>query len=141
MNKVYFVYDGFRFNVNLMREDFIKLIELNKYKWYSEGDKIIINHYTNVYLPNVQSLPENVIFKNGADVYLNNLESISDGIQFINRNVNIPNIGVHQFREGVFMNYGSVYTNSFSNINWDCDIPYVRKGTVLNLMIKRGIIK
>jgi hypothetical protein len=87
----------------------------------------------------VRTLPDNVVFQNNGSVYLNDLESISPGTEFRNKgSVNL--MLIKEFPEGVFGNTGSLWTKGFNNIHWGCDVPGIRKGEILNVMIKRGII-
>ena len=125
----------------MKREGFLKLLDGHGYKYEVEGDKIIITHYTNIGFEKVRTLPDNVVFLNSGNVYLNDLESISSGVQFRNRgSVNLMQIKIDDLRPGVFMNGGSLWTEEFNNIHWQCDILDIRKGKLLNVMIKRGII-
>ena len=123
-------------------QGFIKLLEKKGYKYMLVEDKIIITHYTNVYLEKVRTLPENVIFDNESDVYLNDLESISPGVQFINSgDVVMKLIKIDDLRPGVFMNTGCLWTEEFNNIHWQCNILGIRKGVLLDLMIKKGLFE
>lgn len=142
MNSNYFQYDGVTFSRDMKSQGFIKLLEKKGYKYMLVEDKIIITHYTNVYLEKVRTLPENVIFDNESDAYLNDLESISPGVQFINNgSVNLKLIKIEDLRPGVFMNTRSLWTEWFNNIHWQCDVPGIRKGVLLDLMIKKGLFE
>jgi hypothetical protein len=135
----YFFEQGVLFEKDMNRSGFINLLKKKGYKHELDGDKIIITHYTNVYLEKVRTLPDNVVFVNHNAVYLNDLESISPGTEFRNKGaVNL--MLIKDLPVGVFMNTGSLWTRDFNNIHWGCDIPEVRKGMLLNLIIKRGIV-
>ena len=125
----------------MTREKFKSILDENNYRFTEEGDKIIVAHYTNVYLNRIESIPENVIFNNGSCVYLDSLKTIPKGVEFRNKGtVSLKRLPLYELREGVFFNSGSFWCDEFNNINWEIYIK-VRKSRIFNLMIKRGIFK
>ena len=123
----------------MTREGFIKKLDDLGYSYVLDGDKIVVTHYTNVYLNNITELPDNVCFANGASVYLSNLVKLSKGLEF--RNLGSVNMSlIKDFSGALFANRESVWTESFNNINWECNIPGIRKGVLFGLMVKRGLI-
>ena len=139
MNSNYFSYQGATYSKDIKSQGFISLLNKKGYKHDLIDGKIIISHYTNVYLEKIRTLPDNVVFQNHSDVYLNDLESISPGTEFRNKgSVNL--MLIKEFPVGVFMNTGSLWTKEFNNIHWGCDVFRIRRGEILNVMIKRGII-
>ena len=139
MNSNYFTYQGSTYSKDIKLPGFTSLLRSKGYKYELDRGKIIITHYTNVYLEKVRTLPDNVVFENSSDVYLNDLESISPGTEFRNKgSVNL--MLIKKLPVGVFMNGGSLWTEEFNNIHWGCNIPGIRKGMILDLMIRKGII-
>lgn len=123
----------------MTRDKFKSILKEKNYHFTEEGDKIIISHYTNVYLDRIESIPENVIFNNKASVYLNSLKTIPEGVEFRNEgSVNLKRLPLSELREGVFFNSQSFWCDEFNNINWEIYIE-ASKSRIFNLMIKRGI--
>ena len=60
----------------MTQEEFIKVLNREKYSYEIEGDKIIVTSKGNVYLDSLTSLPSGVEFNNGGGV---DLESIIGG--------------------------------------------------------------
>jgi hypothetical protein len=105
-------------------EDFIKVLNRNGYSYEMEGDKIIVNDNGNAYLPEVESLPPNIEFRNRGDIYLYRLASISPGV--------------------IFDNSGGVHLKRIMGgwwINWEGNIDGMSSKRLLNLMIKQGVFE
>ena len=71
----------------MTQEEFIKILNRNKYPYRIEGDKIIVTYTTrlrSVDLPVLRSLPPGVVFENNGHVWLDLLESLPPGVEFKN---------------------------------------------------------
>ena len=128
----------------MTREEFIKVLNREKYSYEIEGDKIIVTHKRGVSLdaltslpPGVEfrngnhvdlgsitSLPPGVVFRNGGDVWLESLTSISPGVEFENRE--------------------TVYLTSLTGgrfYNWKGNIEGIDSKRLLNKMISLGLFE
>jgi hypothetical protein len=86
--------------------------------------KIIVNDNGNAYLPDEESLPPNIEFRNKGDIYLYRLASISPGVIFNNSG------GVHLKR---------IMGGWFGT--WSGNIEGIGSNRLLNLMISKGVFE
>ena len=146
----------------MTQKEFIKVLEEKGYSYEIEGDKIVVNHKTGLYLNELTSIPTGVEFRNeggvhlrsltslhpgmefrnGGDVYLDSITSISPGVEFKNDgDVNLSSIT--SISPGVeFKNDGHVYLQSLIGggfENWSGNIDGIYNKMLLNLMIKQGV--
>jgi len=75
----------------MTQEEFIKVLNREKYSYKMEGDRIVVTYKGNVYLRSLTSLPPSVTFKNKGpvhlgegDVHLDSLTSLPHGVVFRN---------------------------------------------------------
>jgi hypothetical protein len=113
------------------KEEFKMILEENQYSYKEKGNKIIVDHDQNVYLTDLETLPEGIEFSNEGSVFLRYIQILPVGIEFSNRGsvflrdtqilsegIEFSNTGgvylesLRKFSKGVrFKNY-SVYSNS-----------------------------
>jgi hypothetical protein len=68
----------------MTQEEFIKVLEENKYSYEIEGDKVVVTHEGHVDLGWLTSLPPGVEFNSGRDVDLKKLVDLPPGVVFNN---------------------------------------------------------
>ena len=147
----------------MTREEFIEILDRERYSYKIEGDKIIVTHKGEVYLMTLTSLPPGVVFKNTGvlhldslislplgvefknthNVILNDIKTIHLGVEFMNeRDVFLPPFGLLRIHPGVeFKNGLGVYFTSEPGwyVLWESDIEGIDSKRLLNVMIKRGM--
>ena len=145
----------------MTQEEFIKVLNKEKYSYEIEGDKIIVTSKGYVYLQSLTSLPPGVTFKNKGGVNLGSLTSISPGVEFRNKgHVSLDALtslppGV-EFKNGgyvgldsltslppgvVFKNEGDVYLGLVWFEDWKGNIEGIASKRLLNLMISKGVFE
>ena len=130
----------------MTREEFIKVLNREKYSYKIEGDKVVVTHggYTN--LRGLTSLPPGVEFRNKGQVNLESLISLPSGVVFKNRE------GEHVFLDSltsippgaVFENRGDVYLESLIGgyfDDWKGNIERIDSKRLLNFMISKGVFE
>jgi hypothetical protein len=148
----------------MTREEFIKVLDKERYSYKIEGDKVVVTHKGNVYLRSLTSLPPGVVFKNEAGVNLNSLGLLSPDVDFKNGGsvgldalTSLPPGVV--FRNGgyvgldaltslppgvEFNNRGYVYLDSLTGdwfSNWKGNIEGIDEKRLLNKMISLGLFE
>jgi hypothetical protein len=152
----------------MTQEEFIEILNREKYSYEIEGDKIVVTHKWSVYLDALTSLPPGVVFRNEGDVYergdvyLNALTSLPPDVEFRNEgNVSLGSLtslppGVEFNNRGdawlksltsippgvEFRNGGDVNLNSIIGgwLNtWEGNIEGIDSKRLLNSMIKQGL--
>lgn len=102
-----------------------KLIDILKYRGYSYeivGDKIVIDDAGPILLDTLQSIPDNIDFRNNGYMSLDGIKSIPTNVTFNNRgSVHLRLFGIH------------------STKTWEYGIPGINSKALLNGMIKRGL--
>ena len=90
------------------KEKFKMILEENLYSYKEKGNKIIVDHDQNVYLTDLETLPEGIEFSNGGSVFLRDTQILPVGIEFSNRGyVNLQSVEI--LSEGIeFSNDGYV---------------------------------
>jgi hypothetical protein len=115
----------------MTREEFISILEEKGYSYRIEGERIIVDHDGFVNIPELETLPENVEFRNLLDVWLTGLETLPSGVEFrngrtiwLNSITSLPD-GIH-FRNGV-----NIYLNGLHRLSIaDLDYMFQNKGDV-----------
>jgi hypothetical protein len=69
----------------MTREEFIKVLDKERYSYKIEGNKVIVTRGGDVYLNALTSLPPGVEFRNEGYVWLKSLTSLPPGVEFNNR--------------------------------------------------------
>ena len=128
----------------MAREEFIKVLDKERYSYKIEGNKVIITLESRVYLKHLTFLPPGVVFRNGGKVYLNSLSSLPPGVVFENEGgvwldslISLPS-GV------VFKNDGDVYLRSLIGgwfDEWKGNIRDIDSNRLLNKMISLGLFE
>ena len=109
----------------MTQEEFIKILNRNKYPYRIEGDKIIVTYTTrlrSVDLEVLTSLPPGVEFSNEGYINLRALTSLPLGV--------------------VFKNGGDVYLGLLIGRwfnEWESNIEGIDSKMLLNVMIKQGV--
>ena len=106
----------------MTREEFIEILDRERYSYKIEGDKIIVTHKWVVYLESLTSLPPGVVFKNEGNVYLDLLTSLPPDVEFKNE-------------EDVYLK--SLVGGWFED--WSGNIEDIDSRSLLNVMIKQGV--
>ena len=128
----------------MTREEFIKVLNREKYSYEIEGDKIIVTHGGGVWLDSLTSLPPGVEFRNGGYVDLRSIASLPPGVEFRNRGdvwLNSltslpPNV---EFRNEGYVVLKSLIGGYFDD--WKGNIKGIDSKRLLNLMISKGIFE
>ena len=69
----------------MTREEFIQVLEDNKYYSYKEeGNKIVVTREGSVNLDSLKTLPPGVVFNNRGDVSLESLKTLPSDVEFKN---------------------------------------------------------
>ena len=124
----------------MTREEFIKKLEAKGYPYEIEGNKIVVIG-GGVNLPNLTSLPPDVVFENGGSVYLYALTSIPPGVEFKNGG-DVFLKSLTSISPGVeFKNEGNIWLGSLTGYftKWKGNIEGIDSKRLLNSMIKRGM--
>ena len=146
----------------MTQKEFIKVLDKKGYSYEIEGDKIVVNHKTGLYLNELTSIPTGVEFRNEGGVILNSLTSLPPDAEFRNEGgVHLRSLtSLHPGME--FRNGGDVYLDSITSIspgvefkndghvylqsligglfeNWSGNIDGIYNKMLLNLMIKQGV--
>jgi hypothetical protein len=105
-------------------KEFTKVLNKLDISYKMIDGKIIVNDNGNAYLPDEESLPPNIEFRNKGDIYLYRLASISPGV--------------------IFNNSGGVHLKRIMGgwwINWEGNIDGMSSKRLLNMMIKQGVFE
>ena len=108
----------------MTREEFIEILDRERYSYKIEGDLIVVTGNRHVSLKSVTSLPPGVVFGNDGIVDLESLTSIPSGVEF--RNV-----------ADVWL---SALIGGFFN-RWKGNIEGIDSKRLLNVMIKQGVFE
>jgi len=145
----------------MTQEEFIKVLDKKGYSYKIEGDKIVVTEEFHVHLratslPSgvvfknegyihlyaLTSLPPDVVFKNEGGVHLYALTSLPPGVEFRNGG-DVDLRALTSLPPGVeFSNEWSVRLDALIGgwfFEWKGNIEGIKKGRLLNLMIKRGM--
>jgi hypothetical protein len=63
-------------NWEMTRREFIEILDRNGYSYRIEGETLIVGHSGNVWLSSLNSLPENVEFRNDGNVGLGSISRL-----------------------------------------------------------------
>ena len=108
----------------MTQEEFINVLNKEKYSYEIEGDKIIVTHEGHVSLKSVTSLPPGVVFGNDGIVNLQSLTSIPSGVEFRN----VADVWLSSLIGGFFN-------------RWKGNIEVIDNTRLLNVMIKQGVFE
>jgi hypothetical protein len=108
----------------MTQEEFIKVLNREKYSYEIEGDQIVVTHKGGVYLNALTSLPPDVEFRNEGAVLLRSLTSLSPGVKFSN---------------GGGIDLESLLGGAFGY--WNGNIEGIDPKRLLNMMIKQGVFE
>ena len=131
----------------MTRDEFIKVLDKEKYSYEIEGDKIIVTRKGHVELGSL-TLPPGVEFKNGWSVNLHSLTSIPPDVVFKNKGyvyldalTSIPS-GV-EFKNGANVNLGSLIGGLIGGWlhHWEGNIEGIDSKRSMNKMIKDRVFE
>jgi hypothetical protein len=148
----------------MTREEFIKILEEERYSYKIWENKIVVTHKGTVDLRDLTSLPPGVVFNNGWAVNLTSLTSLPPGVEFRNEgyvylssltslppNMEFRNegyVGLESLTSlppgVVFNNRGYVYLRSLIRggfQDWEGNIYGIDSNRLLNKMISLGLFE
>jgi hypothetical protein len=128
----------------MTREEFIKVLDKERYSYKIEGNKIVVTSISGeVWLSDLTSLPPGVEFRNEDYVCLDSLTSLPSDVVFNNGDyvsleslISLPS-GV------VFKNKGNIWLGSLIGWfgDWSGNIEGINNKRLLNLMISKGLFE
>ena len=126
----------------MTQEEFIEVLDKERYPYEIEGDNIVVTHEGDVNLESLKSLPPGVEFKNKGYVRLRDLKSLPPGVEFKNGWYVLLN-SLTSISPGVeFRNKGDVNLDALIGEwfdDWEGNIKGIDSNRLLNLMISKGM--
>ena len=128
----------------MTREEFIEVLDRERYSYKIQGNKIVITYGMSADLRSLESLPAGVEFNNKGCVDLRLLKSLPPGVKFRNEGyVNLESLtGLPPDVE--FNNEGYIWLESLIGglfHHWKGNIEGVNNKRLMNLMISKGLFE
>jgi len=128
----------------MTQEEFISILDKERYSYEIEGDKIVVTHDRDVGLGRLTSIPPGVVFRNKRFIYLDSITSLPSGVEFENRG-SVDLRSLTSLPPGVeFKNEGVVYLESLIGgyfDDWKGNIEGIDHKRLLNFMINKGVFE